>query len=87
MAPHTYTNTVAGYTVAEKKLTVAAGDYYLAYRNFCRVCRIVGHSTSSCPRRPARTQPGPATAPNPFPPLPPAAVWPDRRGVVRPREE
>ena len=66
------------YAVANKRLTVEAGDFYIAYRPFCRLCRIVSHPTSSCPRRPARAGP---MAPRQ---LPPGAVWPLPAAVAAP---
>ena len=73
--------------IENKKLSVAASDFYVAYRPFCRDCRFVGHTTSSCPKRPARQAstgglpPGvPIMPPGGFAPgmpvLPPGAIPP-----------
>ena len=73
------------YTVATKKLTVAAGDYYIAYRPFCRHCRIVGHATSSCPQARARQLPRGPGVPLPAPVQP--AAWPNLPPPPPPRDD
>lgn len=72
VAPHTYKK-MAGdgtgqftYEVTTKQLYVSRSDYYIAYRPFCRVCRIVGHTTNSCPAGVHhRPRPGVALPPPP----------------------
>ena len=71
-------------TIDTKRLTVANGDFYVAYKAFCRLCRTVNHSTATCPQRAARVPAAPAFLPprqppglrGAWPPLPAGGMLP-----------
>ena len=53
----------------KKDYMVKDGDFYIAYKAFCRECRKVSHTTAKCTQRPARQ------AMPPMPPPPPQPAW------------
>ena len=50
--------------IEKDKFTVLDGDYYIAYKPFCRVHCAVGHTTMECPSRRGA-----------LPPPPPPSAW------------
>ena len=70
--------------VEDKMYSSAEGHYFVAFYQWCRVCRVTTHRTANCPT----TQPRQQAAPPPPPamPMPPPGLWPPlMAGQVRPR--
>ena len=64
------------YIINTSMQTVADGDFYIAYRPFCRTCRYISHPTASCPQRAARHHQPPTFNHQPTPlPMPPMQPW------------
>ena len=66
----------------KKDYIVKDGDFYIAYKAFCRECRKVSHTTAKCTQRPARQAAPPVPPPPmwgmppiPMPPMPPPPGW------------